>query len=199
MRTEHYTVDKFFTACYNESGIELIKVKEEKSVIRTINHPKYGEIIYTENEWTGKKGLKINGVEATKTSKKIYTVDDMSITLKGSAFLGATLTIDGEIIEIIPKSKWYEIVLAIFPFLFIMVWGSISSLCAIFPIVGGAIGGLIGGIGLVCSMYAMKRTNSVIKKILIGIAWIVLSILVAYLVALAIINTLGTDDGYRYV
>ena len=152
-----------------------------------IDHPDYGKIIYTENEWTGKKSLTIDGVEAKKVTKKTYTVNDMTVTLNGSFFLGATLLIGDDVIVLIPKSKWYEIVLAIIPIIFILVWSNVPALVEIFPIVGGAIGGLIGGIALAFSMLAMKRVKDPKKKILIGLGWIVLSILAAYLVAILII------------
>ena len=34
-----------------------------------VNHPIYGEIIYNENIWTGKRTLTVNGVNAQAVSK----------------------------------------------------------------------------------------------------------------------------------
>ena len=45
------------------------------------------------------------------------------------------------------KNSVFEIVLSILIFAFVMVWGNSAKLCAIFPIVGGAIGGGISGGG----------------------------------------------------
>ncbi len=161
---------------------------------KTINHQTYGEIVYSESEWTGKKSLKINGIEATKISKKCFSVNNMTVTVNGSYFFGARLVIGDEVIELVPKSKWYEVVLACIPILFILMWGNIRFLCEIFPVAGGAIGGLIGGVDFAFSMLAMKREQKPFKKVLIGVVSIALTILVAYLVALLIINSFSDSD-----
>ena len=41
-----------------------------------VQHPLYGEIIYNENAWTGKKVLTVNGVDVSPVSKNEYTVND---------------------------------------------------------------------------------------------------------------------------
>lgn len=162
----------------------------------TVYHESYGEITFIENDWTGKKSIKVNGADATRVAKKKFLINGKEAILKGSYLFGARLEIDGEIIELTRKPKWYEIVLSFFPIVFILTWGNVKTLCNIFPIVGGAIGGLIGGLTTYLSMTAMRRTEKTHAKILIGLASIILSILAAFLVALLIINTLGTGDDW---
>ena len=38
----------------------------------TVNHPTYGEIVYAEGFWLGKKTLTVNGVEAAAVSKREF-------------------------------------------------------------------------------------------------------------------------------
>ena len=121
-----------------------------------VQHSIYGEIVYNESFWTGKKALTINGVDAKPISKKEYMVNEKRAILKGSFLTGSTLLIEGETIQLSPKAKWYEIILAIIPFLFLLTWGNSASLCSIFPVVGGAIGGALGGVGAVISLFLMK-------------------------------------------
>ena len=110
-----------------------------------IQHPVYGKIVFNENFWSGKKTLTINDVDANPISKKEYMVNGKIVTIKGSFLMGSSLFIDGETVQLSSKPKWYEIVFAIIPFLFLITWGNIDSLVSIFPVVGGAIGGALGG------------------------------------------------------
>ena len=156
----------------------------------TIQHPVYGEIIYSESIWTGKKSLKVNGVDAPSVSKKEYTVNGKSAILKGNFLIGSSLQIDGESIQLSPKLKWYEIVLAVIPFLFLVIWGNSATLCSVFPVVGGAIGGGLGGAAAILSLVFMKSNKSLLVKIIIGVISIAATILIAFLLALALISFL---------
>ena len=151
-----------------------------------VQHPVYGEIVYDESIWTGKKTLTVNGVNALKLSKKEFAINEKRFTLKGSYISGVSLCVDDETIQLSPKTLWYELILAIFPFLFLIIWGSSATLCAIFPVVGGAIGGALGGVAIVVSLFLMKKQKSPIVKVLIGSAVIVATIFVSYIIALGI-------------
>ncbi|MBO5323176.1 MAG: hypothetical protein J6A88_03640 [Oscillospiraceae bacterium] len=155
-----------------------------------VQHPVYGEIIYNENVWTGKKELSINGNFLPPVSKKTFVFNGQNADIEGSYLGGAKLLINNEIIEIAPKPKWYEIFLSVLPFVFLLVWGNNASLCAIFPVVGGAIGGALGGLGVVFSLLYMKKANSLINKVLVGIGAFVATVLAAFVVALLIMGTL---------
>jgi hypothetical protein len=85
-----------------------------------IQHPTYGEIIYTESFWTGKKMLTINGVQAKAITKTEFTIGEEKtlIALKGNFLTGVSIRMNEENIELTPKAKWYEIVISIIPLLF---------------------------------------------------------------------------------
>ncbi|MBE6595201.1 MAG: hypothetical protein E7644_05330 [Ruminococcaceae bacterium] len=153
-----------------------------------VQHSIYGEIVYNESFWTGKKALTINGVDAKPISKKEYMVNEKRAILKGSFLTGSTLLIEGETIQLSPKAKWNEIILAIIPFLFLLTWGNSPSLCSIFPVVGGAIGGALGGVGAVISLFLMKTQKNPIVKTVVGIIVAVATILIAFVLALAILS-----------
>ena len=69
-----------------------------------------------------------------------------------------------------------------------MIWGNSPALCAIFPVVGGAIGGALGGIGGVISLLLMKKQKSPLIKALIGVAVIAVTVFVAFIVGSALVS-----------
>ena len=155
-----------------------------------VQHQTYGEIVYNESFWTGKKELTVNGVAAQPISKKEYSVNGKKAILKGSFLMGSSLHIEGEAIQLSPKISWYEVIFAILPFLFLITWGNSVALCAIFPVVGGAIGGALGGISAVMSLLFMKMQKSPLAKILTGIIATAATILIAFILALMILSIL---------
>ena len=156
-----------------------------------IQHPVYGEIIYNESFWTGKKELMVNGVRAQRISKKEYVINEKKLILKGNYITGVSLSVEGENIQLLPKSKWYEVVLAFLPFLFLITWGNDATLCAIFPVIGGGLGGALGGIAIIVSLYFMKKQRSLLIKFLIGIAVLIATIFIAFILAYKIILLLS--------
>ena len=153
-------------------------------------HPDYGEIVYEESFWTGKKRLFINGVEAERISKKEFSVNGKRALIGGSFLTGVRLLIDDQLVVISPKTKWYELVLAWIPFVFLMIWGNSVTLCSIFPVVSGALGGIVGALAAVTSIMLMKKTRSTLIKILIGLASFVVTVVIAYIMAIAILSVL---------
>ncbi len=152
-----------------------------------IQHPVYGEIVYTESFWSGKKALTVNGLDAQPISKKEFMINGKKAVIKGSYYTGINLYIEGENIEISPKPRWYEIILAILPFIFLLTWGNSQVLCSIFPVVGGALGGVLGGAGAITSLLLMKKSNLPATKVLIGIGACIVTILIAFILALGFI------------
>ncbi len=135
-----------------------------------IQHQTYGEIVYDESAWTGKKAISIGGTPLEKLSKKEFKMQNgTTVTANGGFLQGASLDINGEKIEVIPRIKWYEIVLCVLPFLFVVIWGNVTALCRIIPIVGGAIGGGISGLFSVLGLWGMKSVRPTWLKILIGL------------------------------
>lgn len=152
-----------------------------------VQHPVYGEIVYKESFWIGKKTLTVNGVKAQPISKKEYMIAGKKALIKGSYYTGINLYIEGEAIELSPKPKWYELVLAFLPLYFLLTWGNNQTLCSIFPVVGGAIGGALGGIALMSSLLFMIKSKSLVSKILIGIGTFVVTVLIAFVLAIVLI------------
>lgn len=155
-----------------------------------VRHPEFGDICYTEGFWSGKKTLRINGVAAIPMGKKKFFHEGKTIYLKGSAFSGVSLVIDGQTVRVSPAPKWYEIVLALLPFLFLVTWGNSPALCSIFPVVGGAIGGALGGVGLVVSRMAMKSRRDPLTKIFLGLGVFALTVFAAFILAVLIVAAL---------
>ena len=158
-----------------------------------IQDPDYGEIIFTKNAWTGKRTLTVNDVMAKPISrnKKEFKLNEKMVFLKGNTFTGISLYMDGKTIQLTPKPMWYEIALAIFPVLFIILWGNVPSLFAIFPVIGGAFGGAIGAVGMVISLYLMKKQNTALTKVFVGAAASAVTIFIAFILAVGILLLLA--------
>ncbi len=106
----------------------------------------YGEIIYNESFWTGKKEILINGKKLKKIDKTVFEYIDeerqiSQVYLTGNFLSGAEITLDSQTIRITEPTKWYEYILTALIFIVVIIWGNSSVLCSIIPIVGGAIGG----------------------------------------------------------
>jgi len=155
----------------------------------TINHPTYGEIVYNESFWTGKKALSVNGTSCFAVSKKEFMVGDQKAMILGNLFMGIQLYINHETIDISPRPTWYEIVLAVLPLAFLLTWGNSPTLCAIFPVVGGAIGGAIGGLCSMTSLLLMKNVKPLATKLLVGFGMLAATLLVSFLLALLVLST----------
>ena len=153
---------------------------------KVIAHPTYGEIVYEENIWSGKKTATVGGAAMRKIGKNTYTFtageESVQAVLKGSFMTGACLNIAGEEIRIVPKPKWYDWLLSLLPPVLIIIWGNSMLLCSLIPVVGGAIGGAIGGAGFVFNMFRIRETHGVKK---------VLTALFVTLVTLVVGATLG--------
>ncbi len=170
--------------------LSIYKEKETKMKL-SVNHPTYGTIVYDENIWTGKKTLKVNDVTCFAVSKKEFLVGDQKVFLSGNLYTGIRLSIGQETVEISPRPTWYEIVLAILPVAFLLTWGNSPALCAIFPVIGGAIGGGIGALFSMTSLLMMKKANSPLYKVLIGLGMFAANLLVAFILALALISLIA--------
>ena len=137
----------------------------------TVEHQTLGTIVYDENAWTGAKQITINGFPLTKKDKKTFVYNDgeqvKTLTVKGAMVTGVTLLLDGEEIPVVPKPSALEITLTVIAFAIIFIWGNVPALCAILPLVGGAIGGAIVGGAAVLNLTLMRKVESVGKKLLI--------------------------------
>ncbi|MBE5731988.1 MAG: hypothetical protein E7353_03035 [Clostridiales bacterium] len=159
----------------------------------------YGEIVYEENFWTGKRKITINGKTAEKLSKNVYRHIENDIECKicmtGNFFTGEKLTIldeknpnNSEIIQVVDGYKWYEFVCAIIGFVFVIAWNFVSvDIYVQFPLVGGAIGGGVSAflamLGL-CVAGMFKKTWTRILIVLLGS---ILGILTCWAIGISIL------------
>lgn len=186
-------LDKNHPECYNriESFTDSLSwQKEEGTMTEFVRHPEFGDICYTEGFWSGKKTLMINGKSTIPIGKKRFLHDGKTVVLKGNSFAGVSIVIDGQTVRVSPAPKWYEIILALLPFLFLVTWGNSPALCSIFPVVGGAIGGALGGVGLVVSRMAMKSQRNPLTKIFLGLGVFALTVFAAFILAVLIVAAL---------
>jgi len=153
-----------------------------------VKNDKYGEIVYEESFWTGKKSLSINGLALEPINKKEYMFGDKKATLKGNYITGVSVNIEDDTINITKKTAWYEIILGVLPLLFVLIWGNNRYLVTLFPIVSGAIGGAVAGICGFLSLYFMKKVKLARFKILIGIGFFALTILINFIIAYLILH-----------
>ncbi len=156
-----------------------------KSVVQ---HEKYGEICYEESFWVGKPSLSINGEPLTKVSKKVFSREENGetklFTLKGNYLIGASVDTGDEKIRIVPSTPWYVYVFAILTSAFLIAWGnSVELMLALFPIIGGAIGGGIIGASFVAYMIFPKMLKKPWQQLLVSLA--------VFLMATAILAMLG--------
>lgn len=159
-----------------------------------VRDERYGEIIYQESFWSGKKKISINGTQLAEMGKNeyLYLFNDsrVFVNLKGNFMKGVTLTINGDKVKVVPSIRWYEVFWIILMAAVVLVWGNSPTLCSIVPIVGGAIGGAILGLCAVITLVLMKMTRKVGFKLLIGLGMLVLTVLSCFFVALALISVM---------
>lgn len=138
---------------------------------KIIEDEDYGTIIYEESFWLGRKSLTVNGSPLRKISKKQFELTDGStVSICGNYYSGLSLLIGSKNITIMPKLKWYELVLCIMPFILNLVWGNVVALCEIVPIIGGAIGGAICGALSFVSLYLIRTVKPTWLKIIVAFA-----------------------------
>lgn len=151
-----------------------------------------GTVCYEESVLTGQKSLSLDGVKMNKISKTMFECAKNKTVLKffidGNIFRGINLLFDGTTYELLQKVAWYEYIVAFIGCVFVLVWGNVPALCAIFPVVGGAIGGLLGALGASLGILLMKVSKKPGIRLLIGFAGSVISVLLCFLVGLAIVS-----------
>lgn len=146
---------------------------------------------YTENIWTGKKELTLNGVALEKRNREVFAVNrdgaEELITVKGNFLMGVTLVEgDGNNIVLV-QNKWYEWVLIVLPLLGIGVGffgGAIGGvLSMLFYLLGGAIGGVLSVLFcLLCAginatilrsnvKFGLKIAGCIFMALVMNLAW----------------------------
>ena len=162
----------------------------------TIHHAVYGDISYDESVWTGKKVITINGIVLVKQKKDIYLYDNgqtqMYVQVKGSLVTGVKVVFGSDAVQVIPAPTWYETVCSVLIFVLIAVWGNTPALCAIVPIVGGAIGGAISGAMAVVNLMLMRSTKKIGIKLAIFAGSLVGTFVMCYSVAMVLLLALAS-------
>jgi hypothetical protein len=160
-----------------------------------VENEKYGTIEYNESFWTGKRTIYVGGKLLTKKAKNKYAYSseegEVSVKVNGNTFSGLELIIMGSRVEIIPKTSVLEYILAVIPFIVVLIWGNSVYLCSIFPVVGGAIGGAISGAASVIGMMFMKRNKNFLVKILISLVTLAITMLICFGIAVLLVKALA--------
>lgn len=159
---------------------------------KIVNNEKYGQIVYEENFWSGKREITLGDVKLSQKSKNIFigniNGENIDFEVQGNFVSGARIKLDGEFFEIVPKSKWYEYVLFFLPLILVIIWGSSKELCQILPVVGGAIGGGISGGFSMAALIASKKYTKLAPKILCALIGLVAAFVTCAVIGLAIVG-----------
>lgn len=162
-----------------------------------VTNEKYGEFVYEESFWTGKKELFLNGEKLEKNSKNVFFMSNGdAVYLKGNSLSGVHITINGETFILLVALKWYDILLSLLPFILVLIWGNSRYLVNIVPIIGGVIGGGLGGgigglfsgLGAAINVFLSRNIKNIWLKIALTILVTGLTFLICYLIALIIIG-----------
>lgn len=152
---------------------------------------RFGEIEYYESAWSGKRSVKVQGQTLTPVKKDTFllrsSIGELPVVIDGSYMKGVTIEIDGEKIEIIEKPKWYVLTLIILFAIIPIVWANVPSLSSIFPLVGGALGGVIMVVCAVASYMLTRVVQKPVYKILIIFAGFLLNVALCFGVGMIII------------
>ena len=154
----------------------------------------FGDLEYNESFFTGKKSLKVNGNSVEKQGKNLFALNNgekyVAGVLSGNYFTGVKLAVDGRVIRLVKPVTWYEVTLTVIMMVFFLVWGNVPSLCEMFPVVGGAIGGAIVGFMSAMNLICMKLVKPVWAKPLVWLGFAGATLGISYGVAMAIISVL---------
>ena len=132
-------------------------------------------ITYSENFWTGKKTISIDGEELAKIDKITYMYEGNYCTLKGNYLEGVTFTIGSQIVTLVRKLTILEKILCFIPLIVIVT--------------GGAIGGLCGGAACAYNLFSVRKTDKTIVKILTSVVSTVVAF-VCYLILAGLLLSL---------
>lgn len=162
---------------------------------RVFNDSELGEIIYEEGLFSGKKRICINKKEAHKVDKTTYSYHDgeklVIIGLQGGLFSGVSMKYLNRKIQLVSRSKWYEYLFMIFPLIFVLIWGNSAKLTLLFPVIGGAIGGVISAFCGWISMYFIKKCDKWWLKIIVGLLCCFITISICHIIAIGVIQLLS--------
>ena len=153
---------------------------------------KYGEIVYEENYWTGKKTVTVGGVQLKKVNKKTFAGEihgeQVIALIEGSFLSGAIIDVNGDKFRLTDSAKWYDYVLTFAWAAIYIVWSVSDTLNMIFPVVGGALGGAVAGLGAATTLFIIKPMKNIAAKIAVSLGMFVAVMLVNFALALIYIS-----------
>lgn len=138
---------------------------------------------YTENFWTGKKELTLNGEALQKKDKKTFVVvregAERSIGVKGNFLTGVTLVTDTGNIELV-KNKWYDWVLIFLP----LIGVALGIFCGM---IGGGLSALFGVIGAVANAtllrskvsFPLRVLGCILVAVIVNVLWFLICLAIA--------------------
>lgn len=152
-----------------------------------VTHGTYGEIVYAEDMW-GRRSLSVGGTPLGKLDKKSFADGNGTVfRLDGNVITGLRLSDGRDTIQITAPIRWFVYVFAILPFILVMVLGNNRVVAEVFPVVGGAIGGGIGGLMMAVALYAAGRLRSPLLQIAVCIAITAVTVLICWGIGSAIV------------
>lgn len=151
-----------------------------------VYHEVWGEIVYEESEWSGKKSITVGGQRLEKIKRGLYYFpehQDIFVQVIGNYFWGARIYIKTERIDITPIGTKLDYFLSMLLCAFIIVWGNTVKLSYIIPIVGGAVGGAFSGVMAIATFMMIKVRKQLWRKLLILIGMTALTFIVCAIIA----------------
>ena len=162
----------------------------------TASNEVYGDIVYEESLWTGKKQISIGGERLEKFDKTTFiridpeTESKTVVRISGNSAVGVKLTVGDQTVQIVPRVSVFEILFSVLIAFFSFVWGNTPALCVILPIVGGALGGLNGGAFIALCFSLSKTVKEPWKKALVGLGCLACAFIIGLAIGSLIVATL---------
>ena len=161
---------------------------------REIYHEVLGKITYEESFFTGRKTIFVNGYflePVNKNTFRRFINNEYEIfNVTGNYITGVTLLYGSKLVEIVPKTLWYEYIIYFLPLIINLIWGNSIYLCKIIPVVGGLIGGAITGFFSALSLVFGKNAKNLSFKLLTICAFVLISFVICALIGYAIVSSL---------
>ena len=154
-----------------------------------------GKTNVSENLWTGRFSLSMEGKDLNRQDRKHFVYHDGAtlhrLEIRGNSFKGVYLDIDGYSYCIYPPTPWYVSVILVVFFALSIVLGNLGVLAKHgFYYVGGAIGGAISGFFVTIGFYFSRFSRKPWIKIAILVAAILIAFLTCWGTGTLIVNSM---------
>lgn len=137
------------------------------------------DLVYTEGFWSGKKTITYNGVELKKVEKNKFEYTDGEkaeiFEIKGNSFIGVSINMFGQNVEVLRKLVWYEILLSVLVFLPGVIFG-------------GLIGGMIAGVLGVANLFVIRHLDKWYLQVLTTVGILIAEVLLLFVVGVLLLK-----------